>query len=128
MALPGAKPYLERACIPLNCTVPPPRQTALLSIESSELQVDKNVAGLLTLSATLRNRAAVAQAHPSIELTLTDADDRPMSRRVLAPADYLGERLAREPLFPAVSEHTVRIHIDATAFKPTGYRLYLFHP
>ncbi len=127
-AVPEARPYLELGCRKLNCTVPPPRQTALLSIESSELQVDKNVPGLLTLNATLRNRAAFAQAHPSIELTLTDADDRPMSRRVLAPADYLADRLAKEPLFPAVSEYTVRIHIDATAFKPTGYRLFLFHP
>jgi len=127
-ALPAAKPYLELACRQLKCTVPPPRQTALLSIESSELQVDKSVPGLLTLIATLRNRAAFAQAHPSIELTLTDADDRPMSRRVLAPADYLGDRLAKDPLFPAVSEHTVRLHIDATAYKPTGYRLFLFHP
>ena len=34
----------------------------------------------------------------------------------------------RSPLFPAVSEHSVRLHIDATSFKPTGYRLFLFHP
>ena len=127
-AVPETRPYLERACRELKCTVPAARQTALLSIESSELQVDKNVPGLLTLNATLRNRAAFPQVHPSIELTLTDADDRPLSRRVLAPADYLGDRLAKEPLFPAVSEHVVRLHIDATAFRPTGYRLFLFHP
>jgi predicted Zn finger-like uncharacterized protein len=127
-AFPATRPQLEAACLALGCEVPPPRQTALMSIESSELQVDKNVPGLLTLNATLRNRASFAQAHPSIELTLTDAEDRPLSRRVLAPADYLGERLAREPLFPPVSEHAVRLHIDATAFKPTGYRMFLFHP
>jgi predicted Zn finger-like uncharacterized protein len=126
--LPEIRPYLELACRPLHCTVPPSRQTGLISIESSELQVDKNVPGLLTLNATLRNRAEFAQAHPSIELTLTDGDDRPLSRRVLAPSDYLGGRLAKEPLFPAVSEHSVRLHIDATSFKPTGYRLFLFHP
>jgi predicted Zn finger-like uncharacterized protein len=127
-AFPETKPHLEAACRVLDCDIPPPRAIALLSIESSELQVDKNVPGLLTLNATLRNRASFAQAHPSIELTLTDAEDRPLSRRVLAPADYLGDRLAREPLFPAVSEHAVRLHIDATSFKPTGYRLFLFHP
>jgi predicted Zn finger-like uncharacterized protein len=128
MAMPEAKPYLELACRRIGCEVPPLRNAALLSIESSELQVDKNVPGLLTLNATLRNRATFPQAHPSLELTLTDPDDRPLSRRVLAPAEYLGDRLAREPVFPAASEHTVRLHIDATALKPAGYRLFLFHP
>lgn len=127
-AVPAARPFLEAACKRIGCQVLPPRHSTLLSIESSELQVDTAVPGLLTLNATLRNRATYAQAHPSIELTLTDADDRPLIRRVLAPADYLGDRLAREPLFPAASEHPVRLHIDATAVKPTGYRLFLFHP
>ncbi len=127
-ALPEVRPYLEAACAPLGCTVPPARQTALITIESSELQVDKNVPGLLTLDATLRNRATFPQQHPSIEVTLTDADERPLSRRVLAPPEYLGDRMQREPLFAAASEYSVRLHIDATAIRPTGYRLFLFHP
>jgi hypothetical protein len=127
-AVPETRPYLESGCKPLGCTVPPARRTTLITIESSELQVDKNLPGLLTLNATLRNRAAFPQQHPSIELTLTDADDRPLSRRVLGPAEYLGERLQREPLVPPTSEHAVRLHIDATAIRPTGYRLFLFHP
>jgi predicted Zn finger-like uncharacterized protein len=127
-AVPETRPYLAAACRALGCVIPPPRQIALLSIESSELQVDRYVPGLLTLNATLRNRATFAQAHPSIEVTLTDSAERPLARRVLAPADYLGERLAREPLFAAASEHTVQLHIDATAYRPTGYRLFLFHP
>jgi predicted Zn finger-like uncharacterized protein len=127
-AVPEARPYLEAACRPLRCTVPPARETALITIETSELQMDKNVPGLLTLNATLRNRAAFPQQHPSIELTLTDADERPLSRRVLGPPEYLGDRFAREPFMAAASEHSVRLHIDATAIKPTGYRLFLFHP
>jgi predicted Zn finger-like uncharacterized protein len=128
LAMPGTRPHLEAACRALGCVIPPPRQIGLLSIESSELQVDRNVPGLLTLNATLRNRATFAQAHPSIEVTLTDAAERPLARRVLAPADYLGDRLAREPLFAAASEHAVQLHVDATAYRPTGYRLFLFHP
>jgi predicted Zn finger-like uncharacterized protein len=128
LAVPATRPHLEAACRALGCVIPPPRQIGLLSIESSELAVDRNVPGLLTLNATLRNRATFAQAHPSIEVTLTDAAERPLARRVLAPADYLGDRLAREPLFAAASEHAVQLHVDATAYGPTGYRLFLFHP
>lgn len=128
LAVPSARPYLELACHRIGCDVPPPRDLPRLSIESSDLQVDAAVPGLLTLNATLRNRATFAQAHPAIELTLTDAEDRPLARRVLLPPDYLGERLTREPRFAAASEHAVRLHVDATAVRPTGYRLLLFFP
>ena len=46
--------------------------------------------GLLILTATLRNRAPWALSYPYLELTLTDAQDRVVVRRALAPADYAG--------------------------------------
>ena len=61
-----------------------------LSIEASDLQADPAHRGLLILTATLRNRAAWPLAYPYLELTLTDAQDRVVVRRALAPADYAG--------------------------------------
>lgn len=124
--LPYAKPALERLCAWLRCTIPAPRQARLLSIESSELQFEKGAAGLLTLNAMLRNRAAYAQAYPSLELTLTDAEDRAIARRVLSPREYLGP--VQDPTFAANSERLLRLEIDASALRAAGYRLYLFYP
>jgi len=124
---PEARPLLAAACRELRCTIPLPQHPDLISLESSELAAERGVAGVLTLSAVLRNRAGFAQAHPALELTLTDAQDRPLARRVLAPSDYLGARATREPVFAAGSEASFRLHIDAAGLGASGYRLYVFY-
>ncbi len=124
---PGSRPWLAAACRELRCTIPLPQHADLISLEFSELAAERGVPGVLTLSAVLRNRARFAQALPALELTLTDAQDRPLARRVLAPADYLGARAAREPVFAAGSEANFRLHIDAAGLGASGYRLYVFY-
>jgi predicted Zn finger-like uncharacterized protein len=124
---PAARPWLATACETLRCTIPLPQHSDLISLESSELAAERGVAGVLTLSAVLRNRAGFAQAYPALELTLTDGQDRPLARRVLAPSDYLGARAAREPVFAAGSEASFRLHIDAAGLGASGYRLYAFY-
>ncbi|HXC39787.1 MAG TPA: DUF3426 domain-containing protein, partial [Burkholderiales bacterium] len=64
-------------------------------------------------------------AQPALELTLTDAQDQALARRVLGPVDY-GAPQGR--FFPAASEQPVKLYFDASAVKATGYRLYLFYP
>jgi predicted Zn finger-like uncharacterized protein len=125
---PEARPWLAAACGKLGCTIPLPRHADLISLESSELAAERGVAGVLTLSAVLRNRAGFAQAHPALELTLTDAQDRPLARRVLLPSDYLDARDAREPAFAAGSEASFKLHIEAAGLGASGYRLYVFYP
>jgi predicted Zn finger-like uncharacterized protein len=124
---PDTRPWLAAACAALRCTIPLPQHPDLISLESSELAAERGVPGVLTLSAVLRNRAGFAQAYPALELTLTDSQDRPLARRVLAPADYLGARALREPAFAAGSEANLRLHIDAAGLGASGYRLYAFY-
>ena len=110
----------------LGIDVPLPARSELVSIEASDLQSD-NVRGLFVLQATLRNQAAYAQAWPALELTLTDASDTAVARRVLSAADYLppGSDLTS---FPAAAEVPVRLWIDAKGLGAAGYKLYLFYP
>ncbi|OFZ73146.1 MAG: hypothetical protein A2W04_09775 [Betaproteobacteria bacterium RBG_16_64_9] len=125
---PGAKPVLAELCTSLGCDLPLPRRAALISIESSGLQADPANPSVMVLTATLRNRAAFAQSHPSLELTLTDAQDRPLARRVLSVQDYLGRSTGVEAGFAGNSELPVKVYMDASSLKATGYRLYLFFP
>jgi predicted Zn finger-like uncharacterized protein len=126
--LPESRPWIEAACARLGCTVPLPRHVDLISIESAELQAERNAPGVLTLSAVLRNRATFGQALPALELTLTDAQDRPVARRVLMPRDYLGGRAEREPLlFAPNAEHTLKLHVDASGLNASGYRLHVLY-
>lgn len=130
LLLPETKPYLEEFCASLGCELPLPRRAELLSIETSDLQGHPNNPGVMVLAATLRNRAPFPQAYPALELTLTDDRDQPLARRVLQPSDYLGQNASRAEarVFAPSSEQPVRVFIEASALKATGYRLYLFHP
>jgi predicted Zn finger-like uncharacterized protein len=128
--LPVTRTPLAFVCQRLGCAVPLPRRPELMSIESSELQADARREGLISLSAVIHNRAAFAQDYPALELTLTDEADRPVLRRVLRPADYLDARareLAGQGIAPS-SETSVRVLLDTSRVRATGYRLYLFYP
>lgn len=125
---PAAKPALAWVCAELECDLPLPKRAELMSIEASDLQADGANPGVMVLSATLRNRAAFPQQFPSLELTLTNAQDQAVARRVLYARDYLGRGANLEAGFAGNSELALRVFIEASALKPTGYRLYLFYP
>jgi hypothetical protein len=99
-----------------------------LSIETSDLQADPAHKGLLILTATVRNRAGWSLAYPHLELTLTDAQDRMVVRRVLAPAEYAGGTADLASGFAPNGEIALKVFIDASATSQAGYRLYLFYP
>ena len=123
--LPDLKPYATMACETYGCDLPLPRRAENLSIEISDLQADPANPGTMVLSAVLRNRAPYDQAQPSLELTLTDAQDQPVVRRVINPADFLSDPGAA---FAANGESPIRVRFEASAVQASGYRLYLFYP
>ncbi len=126
--LPGLKPLLDQYCLLLDCTVALPQKADLMVIESSELEADPEHANVITVHALVHNRAAYAQAYPSLELTLTNLQDQPVARRVFKPSDYLkagqDERLGT----PANRDLDIRLRLDTTDLKPSGYRLFIFYP
>jgi predicted Zn finger-like uncharacterized protein len=125
---PDSRPWLERACAELRCVVSLPRHIELVSIDASDLQVDTAHSNLMLLTATLKNRAPFAQEHPALALTLTDTQDQPLARRVLAPADYLERKTDGKAGFAPNAEYALKMYIDSREVKATGYRLFLFYP
>jgi predicted Zn finger-like uncharacterized protein len=125
---PQARPYAVALCATLGCELPLPRHIELMSIEASDLHADTTNPTIMVLSATLKNRAIFDQQFPMIELTLTDSQDQPVVRRVLAPPDYLGKAASARAGFTANSETAIKVFIEGSQVKATGYRLYLFYP
>lgn len=123
---PEAKPLLAAACDALGCELSLPRKAELIGIEASDLHPDAD--GKLALSATLKNRAPFAQEYPQLELTLTDTADRPLVRRVLAPASYLPPQTPVANGFGANAEVAVNLAVTASGIPAIGYRLYIFYP
>jgi len=126
--LPGLKPSLISYCQILECSVPLPQETELIGIESSDLEADPVHENQITLSALLRNRAPYAQAFPDLELTLNDIQDKPLARRIFRPTDYLTAAENEKTGLQPHHEFGIKLHLNTTDLKPTGYRLALFYP
>jgi hypothetical protein len=122
---PALKPALVAMCEVLQCEVGPPRQIESVVIESSGFNRLRN--DTYRLSFTLRNTARMPVAVPAMELTLTDAQDQPVVRRVLTPAD-LGMRDAA--LAPAGDwSGSFGLQLPASGGgRIAGYRLLAFYP
>lgn len=126
--LPGLKPALTSYCGLLKCTIPLPKKAELMSIESSDLEADPLQANVITLSALLHNRAPHTQAFPSLELSLTDMQDKVVARRTFAPAEYLKAGEDEKLGLAANREMSIKLRLDTTDLKPSGYKLFLFYP
>ena len=125
---PETRMALERACQVLGCSVGLPMQIESVSIESSDFQPVAGSLDQFTLNVLLRNRSSTVQAWPAIELSLSDSSDKPVGRRVLSARDYLPAGVASDRGFSAGSEQAIRLNVDLTRLKASGYRVYVFYP
>ncbi len=126
--MPALKPVLTSYCGLLQCTIPLPQKADLVSIESSDLEADPAQSNVITLNALLHNRAPYAQAYPNLELTLTDTQDKALARHTFRPAEYLKQDEDEKQGLAANRELSVKLNLDTTDLKPSGYRLFLFYP
>lgn len=127
LSSPEMRPALESLCAGLGCELPLPRQAADIAIESSDIQPDANREAYFTLHATLRNRAEFQQAWPHVEITLTDARDKALVRRVLEPTRWLPADAPKDA-FPGKGEIAIRVAFEAPGVAAAGYRVYAFYP
>ncbi|MDO8251648.1 MAG: zinc-ribbon and DUF3426 domain-containing protein [Rhodoferax sp.] len=123
---PGLKPWLLTFCATLNCTLSPLRRIDAIEIDSSSFT--KIRGGSYRLNFTMKNTADTALAIPAIELTLTDALDQPVVRRVFFPAEIAGN----SDTLAAGSEWSASLAMAAKASgmaeRIAGYRLLAFYP
>lgn len=118
-----ARPWLLQLCAHLGCTLAPQRQIADLVIDSSSFNKARGDGYLLAL--TVKSRADIPLEMPAVELTLTDAQDQPVLRRVLLPSD-----LAAPAELAARGEWSTSVSVVVTsgASRVSGYRVMTFYP
>lgn len=127
-ASPDTRPLFTAACELLGCRIALPHKIELIGIESSDLAPDAQKPGTLYLTAMLRNRAPFAQTWPHLEITLTDAQERPLLRRSLAPDEYIPARDDLASGFARRSEQQIQLTLSAADVPAIGYRLYVYYP
>lgn len=113
---------LRVLCEPLGCRIEPPRRLQALRIESSELsQVGPT---LYELQIVVRNSAAQPLMWPAVDLSLTDASNKLVARRVLESAQLA----VREPAIGPGRETVLRARLSTGERAVSGYTVELFYP
>jgi hypothetical protein len=123
---PAAKPALVSSCAVFGCRVELPAQIDNLAIETGELTTLGG--GVYSFTTELRNAGSTVQAWPSLELALTDANDKPLVRRVFGPRDYLAADTPAANGIPPRAEHAIKLHFRVDDLKPSGYHIAVFYP
>jgi predicted Zn finger-like uncharacterized protein len=123
---PAAKPALVSSCAVFGCRVELPAQIDNLAIETGELTTLGG--GAYSFTTELRNAGNTAQAWPSLELALTDANDKPLVRRVFGPNDYLATDTPVANGIAPRAEHAIKLHFRVDDLKPSGYHIAVFYP
>jgi predicted Zn finger-like uncharacterized protein len=126
---PQTAPLFQQLCGWLSCETGPPRLAEQLNIDASDLYVlDPNQPQLVKLTALVRNRAPIAVQYPAFELTLTNAQEQVVARRVFFPADYLADPAWESAGLGARRELAVNLFLDTGDLRAAGYQIYLFYP
>jgi len=122
---PALRPALQALCEPLACRGDPLRQLDAVVIEGSAFQ--RLLPDRFRVSFTVRNNADLPVATPALELTLTDAQDQVLLRRVV-PASELEAPVTLDPRAEIRLVRDLTVSDAARPADVSGYRLLLFHP
>ncbi len=117
----------RQTCAKLGCVVVPPRNIDQLQIETSTL-TQSTQANQFDLSMSIHNRAALALAWPSLEISLLDANNQLVIRRVVSPAQYLPAGTDLNAGIGANGRQAVRLQLNASDTAPANYRVLIFYP
>lgn len=121
---PLLKPGLLAMCQLLSCELAPWRRIEPLLIESSSF--NKSRGGTYQFALTVHNTSGVPLAMPATELTLTDAQDQPVLRRVF-PAVELGAPASLAAGAEWSGSWPVSV-AGASGLRIAGYRVLVFYP
>jgi predicted Zn finger-like uncharacterized protein len=131
---PALKSGLEAVCHAVGCIVEPYKNIDAFKIDSSSFQkipglsTDNAHAEVFSLKLSLKNNADAPLAMPAVELTLTEAGDKPVLRRVLLAKElgFTGATLAANG--DGAGAATLAVTPNPTAAPVSGYRVLLFYP
>jgi predicted Zn finger-like uncharacterized protein len=124
---PSSQAYLKPACKKIGCNIALAKQINLLVLDDTDLLEDEQRLGLMYLSSSIVNQAPFSQAYPTIELTLTDIDDRAKYTRQFSPQEYLDHGTEAEIGLAAGQSLKLRLPLANPDQSIAGYRVRVFY-
>ncbi|MFN7208075.1 MAG: zinc-ribbon and DUF3426 domain-containing protein [Burkholderiales bacterium] len=90
--MPEIRTLILRSCqalpLEIDCTIKLPRHIERLKVSAAEV-IETNTPGLYSLRLSLRNESQLPQAYPALDMTLSDARNSIVTRKILLPDQYL---------------------------------------
>ena len=125
-AYPDTAPALRLLCNAAGCEIGPYRRLEQMVVESSSFTRAADD-GVYQFTVTLRNNAPLQVAMPSFDLTLNDAHNQPVLRRILSPAE-----MGAPAMLVAGGEFAGAARLALSALPEgapvVGYRVEAFYP
>ncbi len=120
---PASQSFLTALCEWGVCTIHPYEKIDAVVIDHAAIDWSGEAQWVFQLH--LRNSAFVKVATPWVELTLTDADDKPVMRKVLDPSAWGAPKL----MSPGdIVAHDLLLQLKSNELGFVGYRLLCFYP
>ncbi|MDD5029699.1 MAG: zinc-ribbon and DUF3426 domain-containing protein [Rhodoferax sp.] len=124
--LPQAQPALQALCGVFGCSLEPVQRIDSVLIDAAAFNHQGGTGYLLSLA--LKNAADVALAMPSVELTLTDLQERAVVRRVFSARELDPAAVTLPPLSEWRVSVPLALQLDDAAQRVVGYRVRVFYP
>lgn len=119
-------PQLGFVCEHIRCQPEVIHDPRSYQVMQREIRPTENVPGSLTLNATIRNDASIAQHLPDIQLSLIDSNGSVLIRRRLAPDDYLFPRPPDGLLVEPGEVFTIGIDFEDPGHVASGFSIEFF--
>lgn len=122
---PAMEPMLKQLCVVTGCSLTAPRRIEAVAIDSSTLT--RKLGQFYSFDLVVKNSEPMAVAMPALELSLTDARDNEIARRVFLPEEMPGT----PTIVPANGRLSVSMRlslVESELGKMAGYRALVFYP
>ena len=123
---PAVRPWLVAMCALTGCRLAPLRQIDSIVIDGSSFERVRGDAYRFGFS--LRNTAPIEVAMPAIELSLTDAQDQTLMRRVFMPSEFAALTQGLAGGADWSSNLNLQVKVGPQNERITGYRVLTFYP
>lgn len=119
-------PQLEIVCEYMSCRPEVVHEPHRYQVVQREIRPTENQTGSLTLNATIRNDAQIAQHLPDIQLSLIDNNGAILVRRRLAPSEYLFPPPPKDKVVQAGEVFTIGIDFEDPGHIASGFSIEFF--
>ena len=123
---PLLQPVVATVCAVLGCEIAAFRHIDAVVIDSSSFT--KASALTYKLQFTVKNVGTMTVATPALELTLTDAQDRTLVRRVVQVQEFAYRQATLASGNEVTATLPIQVRLSASSDKVAGYRLLAFYP